>query len=502
MPASPSATINTFESGVDGDTVTIENSGGLSGDRFNVVNSGSGSTLAYDAAHAAHGTKSLKVATGPTAFSPFLAWNESTLGSFGTHYGRLHLYVTALPAANHRIFTAIGSGSRRAGLLYTTTGKIRSVDAAGATIQNTAASVPLNTWVRIEWMIVGDPAAGQVEGKLFIAMDSDTPAEIITSAATFNTGGAVDSYRFGLGASQANVAAFWLDEISIDPDGYPGPFYPFNQILVDTLYLSDTGTPDPGACDPITAPAGIAPVLDGKSQYIDLGDNEAYSPATAGGITVMALMRPDSLTMAKQESTGYVNWLGKAENDQQEWTFRMYQLGNTEGRANRISFYHFNLAGGFGNGSHFEDKLTPGTWILMGGSSDAKEICIYRDGVRRDTDLLDQSSTGGPVIVPTHGSAPVRIGTMDFKSFFRGVISHVAIWSRRLSDAEHASLQTGRASGSLSEQVMNIPGLVGFWKLDEAEGDAAIDSSATGQNGIYVGEPERPHPGFLSGTLT
>jgi hypothetical protein len=47
--------------------------------------------------------------------------------------------------------------------------------------------------------------------------------------------------------------------------------------------------------------------------------------------------------------------------------------------------------------------------------------------VLRDSDLLDQSGTGGVTITPEHGDAPVRIGTRDFNSFFQGAIS------RRLS---------------------------------------------------------------------
>ena len=77
----------------------------------------------------------------------------------------------------------------------------------------------------------------------------------------------------------------------------------------------------------------------------------------------------------------------------------MYQLGNTEDRENRISCDAINLdarAGGtrFGIGSHFQDELAPRQWLLIAGAWDTIRVSIYRDGLLRDSDLLDQSATG------------------------------------------------------------------------------------------------------------
>lgn len=149
-----------------------------------------------------------------------------------------------------------------------------------------------------------------------------------------------------------------------------------------------------------------AAVFDGLDDYVETADHPDYSIASTGELTVVALIRPDSLEMPSQERTGYVHWLGKGVPGQDEWTFRMYQLGNTEGRENRISCYAFNLdarAGGtrFGIGSHFQDELTPGQWLLVAGAWDATRVSTYRDGVLRDSDLLDQSATGGVTITPS-----------------------------------------------------------------------------------------------------
>ena len=213
-----------------------------------------------------------------------------------------------------------------------------------------------------------------------------------------------------------------------------------------------------------------AAVFDGLDDYVEIADHPDYSIATTGELTVVALIRPDSLEMPAQERTGYVHWLGKGVPGQDEWTFRMYQLGNTEDRDNRISCYAFNLdarAGGtrLGIGSHFQDELTPGQPLLVAGAWDATRVSIYRDGVVRDRDLLDQSATGGPTITPEHGDAPLRIGTRDFNSFFQGAISRVAIFNRKLADSEQAALQTARLGDTLDSAISATAGLVGFWRL-------------------------------------
>jgi concanavalin A-like lectin/glucanase superfamily protein len=229
---------------------------------------------------------------------------------------------------------------------------------------------------------------------------------------------------------------------------------------------------DRGTCQTPVEPLVTehAAVFDGLDDYVEIADHPDYSIATTGELTVVALIRPDSLEMPAQERTGYVHWLGKGVPGGDEWTFRMYQLGNSEGRGNRISCYAFNLdarAGGtrFGIGSHFQDELAAGQRLLVAGAWDATRVSIYRDGVLRDSDLLDQSSTGGPTIIPEHGDAPVRIGTRDFNSFFQGAISRVAIFDRRLTDSEQAALQTSRAADTLDGAISGTAGLVGFWRL-------------------------------------
>ncbi|MCS5497254.1 LamG domain-containing protein [Cnuibacter physcomitrellae] len=195
-----------------------------------------------------------------------------------------------------------------------------------------------------------------------------------------------------------------------------------------------------------TLPNGDAAVdFDGATQYFEAPDADALSPATTGVITIEAWMRPDVLQFPNEEGSGYVHWMGKGEAGQHEYVARMYSLDNTETRPNRISGYSFNLSGGLGAGSYFQDAVQPGQWIhyVLVINANAKSAAypngytkVYRDGVLRDQDDL---SIRGQIIVPERGSAPFRAGTRDFASWFDGAVGKIAVWDSELSAAQIAA---------------------------------------------------------------
>lgn len=168
------------------------------------------------------------------------------------------------------------------------------------------------------------------------------------------------------------------------------------------------------------------------TDYIQIADSADFSVATASSLTVSAWMRPDILTFPNSEGTGYVHWLGKGEVGQQEWTFRMYNETTTDvpPRPNRISFYVFNLDGGKGVGSYFQEPVQVGEWIHVVGIADGENTFIYKNAV------FKQSQTYSGIITPQHGTAPVRIATRDFNSFFLGAIREVTFWNRALTASE------------------------------------------------------------------
>jgi hypothetical protein len=159
----------------------------------------------------------------------------------------------------------------------------------------------------------------------------------------------------------------------------------------------------------------------------------------------------------------------------------MYQDGNSAGRENRISFYSFNLAGGLGAGSYFQETVTPGEWIHYVGEFDASDTYLFKNGVQKDSDPLS-----GYAITPGNGTAPVRIGTRDLNSFFQGSIARVAIYGSRLSAATLTAHHDAADAEAYDALVLSEASLVGYWRLDETDGTVAHDATAE-HDGSYHG---------------
>ncbi len=204
------------------------------------------------------------------------------------------------------------------------------------------------------------------------------------------------------------------------------------------------------------------------------GDFSISTPERTG-LTISAWIRPDALCFLNTDGLGYVHWLGKGETGQQEWTFRMYSQDNGEGRDTRISFYVFNVAGGEGIGSFFQDPVEVGEWIHVVGVADDKRTFIYKNGVLRKCDQYtgvgdsrcQQYTDPTRWITPQHGTAPLRIGHRDRNSYFQGGIARVRVWNRALSPSEVADLY-------FAGQVP--PGLVAEYLLNQNPENIARDT--------------------------
>jgi hypothetical protein len=191
--------------------------------------------------------------------------------------------------------------------------------------------------------------------------------------------------------------------------------------------------------------------FDGRTQYLEVPDADDLSMTTTRRLTIEAWMRPDVLELPTQEGSGYVHWMGKGESGQHEYVLRLYSLTNAESRPSRISGYAFNLAGNLGSGSYFQDAVTAGEWIHVAVAFNLDDlptetppgsVKIYKNGVLRDTTPLSQFQ-----VVPANGTAPLRIGTRDRRSFFPGAIGKVALYDRELNAATllaHSQEMTAR----------------------------------------------------------
>ena len=174
------------------------------------------------------------------------------------------------------------------------------------------------------------------------------------------------------------------------------------------------------------------------SGYVELPDNDDFSVATKGGLTVLV-----DLTISDWHGKGaseYIHWMGKGVSGAHEWTFRHYVQGGSgeaSSRQGRVSFYHFNPAGGLGAGSYFQDAMN-GSEHVIEATADMKQVQMIKDGTLRDTDQLS-----GYNITPKNTTTPVRIGSRgDSTGFLVGKIRRVAFFNRVLTPAETAKLTT------------------------------------------------------------
>ena len=181
-------------------------------------------------------------------------------------------------------------------------------------------------------------------------------------------------------------------------------------------------------------------VFNGINQYFTMDDNDYLEIVRTGILTIAAWFRPDTLQFDYNEGSGYVHWMGKGMANAQSWAARMYSYNNTEGRFNRISGYAFNLTGGLGAGSYFQDTIIVGQWIFytlvintinVSSSYSTGYTKIYKNGIYRDQDALS-----GYGIIPQNGSAPMRIGTRQLQSFFKGAIGKVAVFDYELTSTQ------------------------------------------------------------------
>ena len=191
-----------------------------------------------------------------------------------------------------------------------------------------------------------------------------------------------------------------------------------------------------------TMPNGdLAQQFNGVDQYVQFPDANDLSVTTTGRLTIEAWMRPHTLQFSDEEGCRLRALDGQGRPGQQEYVSRMYSEVNSEDRPKRISGYAFNPIGLKGVGSFFQDAdITTDDWIhyvLVINIADTSPSFpmgytkIYRDGEPRDMDSLAELN-----IVPANGTAPFRIATRDFQSYFEGRIGKVAVYDYELTEAD------------------------------------------------------------------
>ncbi|MEM7516625.1 MAG: LamG domain-containing protein, partial [Planctomycetota bacterium] len=132
--------------------------------------------------------------------------------------------------------------------------------------------------------------------------------------------------------------------------------------------------------------------------------------------------------------------------------------------------------------------LPPGDWVHVAGSYDGSDIRIYVNGVLEGTTSHPGtlSGTTNLLLGSLNGSIGNAAGAMD----------EVRIWSTARSDADILANFNVELDGTEA-------GLVGYYKFNEASGQAIVDSSMAGNSGTLgdSGAVESSDPQRISSSL-
>jgi hypothetical protein len=134
-------------------------------------------------------------------------------------------------------------------------------------------------------------------------------------------------------------------------------------------------------------------------------------------------------------------------------------------------------------------SLTLGDWVHIAGTYDGTNVRVFVNGQPAASAIKPDST---PVSM-----ADFRVCVWPYGGvFFQGAIDELRIWNVVRTDEEIASHYTESLSGA-------EPGLLAYYKFDEADGDQTIvDSSPNGRDGtlgadatVAADDPTRIEPG-------
>jgi hypothetical protein len=219
-PAASTALLsNSFEGGTNGAAITAANSGGASGNALSAISCAAPSTLTYSTASAAHGSVSALFTPGTGACA--MQWSKAITPT-GEAYGRAYFNFAANPAGAVPILKlSDASLNRDVQVNLSTTGKLSLTNSAGASQVTFTNSIPLNSWVRLEWHLIS-AASGTFELRMYNG-DATSPIETRVVTAV-NTGTSIGFYQVGALAPIASGfgTTFKVDDLAFGTSGWLG----------------------------------------------------------------------------------------------------------------------------------------------------------------------------------------------------------------------------------------------------------------------------------------
>lgn len=204
---------NGADGGTHGVTVSAANSGGASGNAWNSVVGTP--TITFDNTHAI-GPLAYRVAGAASAQQ--MVWSFSAIAEM---YGRMYLWSGGAPSAATGLVRPTTGGAQAARLRYNTDGTLSLADAGNSPELTTVGAIPTGQWIRVEWRIQFVATNATIALFTFNNPDSLTATESLSSATAAGMGVNCDAVQFG----SFNSATWtgWMDAISVNDFGYPGP---------------------------------------------------------------------------------------------------------------------------------------------------------------------------------------------------------------------------------------------------------------------------------------
>ncbi|MGI5162612.1 hypothetical protein [Microbispora sp. CA-102843] len=216
---------NTLEGGVNGQAITVANSGGASGNAFSFAGNGT-----YSSAQAAHG--SFSAACAPDA-TMNLEWQSFAVPN-GSLYSRLNFRITR-PTIDDT-YVSLYVGTPNTGTSYEWSTRVvmhtngtahlelghYSTSGGFVTLGSKSITLPNSTWCRLELRADNSAPTSTAEARWYNQMDGTTITDSVTASTSHASvfgwnyfGASADTYQ-----SSTNV---WVDDIALSDVGWLGP---------------------------------------------------------------------------------------------------------------------------------------------------------------------------------------------------------------------------------------------------------------------------------------
>ncbi len=218
--------VNNCESGSGLVTVTPANSASAVANAFDgvITNTGSFGTAPWYATLPAHGNYAVNFETTTTVTTACTVYWAASLGTQTTLYGRVYIYLVALPAVDDTVIQFLSNGTFGGGIMIGSNGQLRVQSAAFAEV-TTGPFLSPGAYFRLEWQLVtGNAGSASLTVNYYASMDSTTvTATVADNAGQYGSGGSVSQVSFGWNTPHPNQPAMVMDDFGLSVTGFLGP---------------------------------------------------------------------------------------------------------------------------------------------------------------------------------------------------------------------------------------------------------------------------------------